>query len=429
MATEHTGIFTAKDADGNKMRLYPVTKIAAVEGLEAALADKAESSSLSAHTGDTIKHITAAERNVWNSLASAVPNSIPIYTENSYELITGIGSRGDDVAGYYTVSGLCPGHGQVFIFNPLTSTENGLCNYIAFDDGSPMFLYANNNMGDLLLGLDSENEEKGLFHHVNSLFVYLIQVCHIGEGNNEEKIGVVLNTVNIVDWTDSDLDASPQENSIKPVTSGGIYNAIQTQTSALAEHTANTTVHVTEAERTAWNGKANKDLSNVDNTTLAAKIAAAGGSIPVVYGEGTGAYYTATVDSITTLTTGQLIVFVPNVESTETMPYLKINGGNNIPINRGVSHMTGNITAGYADSWLAANIPVLLLFESTCWRVLSMTKPHAADLNGTVSIASGGTGQTTLEDTVYTAARYRGSALYNTEKAPTVNGVINWIYE
>ena len=39
MATEHTGIFTAKDADGNKMRLYPVTKIAAVEGLEAALAD------------------------------------------------------------------------------------------------------------------------------------------------------------------------------------------------------------------------------------------------------------------------------------------------------------------------------------------------------------------------------------------------------
>lgn len=198
---------------------------------------------------------------------------------------------------------------------------------------------------------------------------------------------------------------------------------------ALTDHTGNTTVHITAAERTAWNGKANKDLSNVDNTTLAAKIAAAGGSIPVVYGEGTGAYYTATVDSITTLTTGQLIVFVPNVESTETMPYLKINGGNNIPINRGVSHMTGNITAGYADSWLAANIPVLLLFESTCWRVLSMTKPHAADLNGTVSIASGGTGQTTLEDTVYTAARYRGSALYNTEKAPTVNGVINWIYE
>ena len=48
---------------------------------------------------------------------------------------------------------------------------------------------------------------------------------------------------------------------------------------------------------------------------------------------------------------------------------------------------------------------------------------------GTLAVARGGTGQTSLADTTYTTARYRGSALYATETTPTVNGVINWTYE
>lgn len=54
---------------------------------------------------------------------------------------------------------------------------------------------------------------------------------------------------------------------------------------------------------------------------------------------------------------------------------------------------------------------------------------HAAtDLSGIVAIENGGTGYNTIEDTTYTTARYRASALYNVDTAPTVNGVINWTY-
>ena len=49
--------------------------------------------------------------------------------------------------------------------------------------------------------------------------------------------------------------------------------------------------------------------------------------------------------------------------------------------------------------------------------------------NGTLSVEKGGTGYTSITDTTYTTARYRASALVNTETAPTVNGVINWVYE
>ena len=51
------------------------------------------------------------------------------------------------------------------------------------------------------------------------------------------------------------------------------------------------------------------------------------------------------------------------------------------------------------------------------------------DFSGTLSVDMGGTGHTTLEDTVYTIARYRASALVPTETNPSINGVINWMYE
>lgn len=52
------------------------------------------------------------------------------------------------------------------------------------------------------------------------------------------------------------------------------------------------------------------------------------------------------------------------------------------------------------------------------------------DFVGIVSVAKGGTGNTTFKDSLYTTVRYRGSALYEEEKMvdPTVNGVINWAY-
>lgn len=52
-----------------------------------------------------------------------------------------------------------------------------------------------------------------------------------------------------------------------------------------------------------------------------------------------------------------------------------------------------------------------------------------ADDLGVIKVANGGTGYDSIEDTVYTTARYRASALYSKDTAPTTNGVINWTYE
>ena len=53
----------------------------------------------------------------------------------------------------------------------------------------------------------------------------------------------------------------------------------------------------------------------------------------------------------------------------------------------------------------------------------------ASYLYGTVPVANGGTGQTSITDTTYTTARYRASSLHSTETTPTTNGVICWTYE
>ena len=57
-------------------------------------------------------------------------------------------------------------------------------------------------------------------------------------------------------------------------------------------------------------------------------------------------------------------------------------------------------------------------------------KHNASDITGgTLSIERGGTGYSGITDTTYATARYRASALVSSETSPTINGVINWVYE
>lgn len=48
---------------------------------------------------------------------------------------------------------------------------------------------------------------------------------------------------------------------------------------------------------------------------------------------------------------------------------------------------------------------------------------------GVLPVKSGGTGYSSITDTVYTAPRYRASSLHSSETTPTTNGVICWTYE
>ena len=143
---------------------------------------------------------------------------------------------------------------------------------------------------------------------------------------------------------------------------------------------------------------------------------------------GDGAAYTATVDGITALTAGASFIMVPHTVSTATAPTLNVNGLGAKTIRRRVSNSTVTTVAGSAAGWLGANKPVRVYYDGSYW-IVDFTRPNATDIYGTMPVASGGTGYTTIADTTYTTARYRASALVNAETNPSTNGVINWTYE
>lgn len=109
---------------------------------------------------------------------------------------------------------------------------------------------------------------------------------------------------------------------------------------------------------------------------------------------GTGTAYTATVEGITTLTTGVSFTMIPNVVSASNAPTLNVNGLGAKTIRRRVSSATTSTTTGYAVAWLAANKPIKVEYDGTFW-IADLPAQNASDLYGTVPISKGGTGATT----------------------------------
>lgn len=152
------------------------------------------------------------------------------------------------------------------------------------------------------------------------------------------------------------------------------------------------------------------------------------GGIPIVTTSGDGAAYTASVDGMDILTVGMTFMMIPHTVSTSTAPTLNVNNLGAKAIRRMVSNSTTSTSVGYNASWLAANKPIRVTYNGTFW-IADLTKPAAADVSGTMAVSNGGTGYNTIEDTVYTTARYRASSLVNADTNPSTNGVINWTYK
>lgn len=55
--------------------------------------------------------------------------------------------------------------------------------------------------------------------------------------------------------------------------------------------------------------------------------------------------------------------------------------------------------------------------------------PALTSCTGTLTVAKGGTGYTSVVDTKYTTARYRASSLHSSTTSPSSNGTITWTYE
>lgn len=119
-------------------------------------------------------------------------------------------------------------------------------------------------------------------------------------------------------------------------------------------------------------------------------------SLPVATTSGNSTAYTVTINGLTEINPGVLIIIIPHITSGSIAPTLNVNqlGAKTIS-RRSVSTNAGN--NGYSANWLTANKPVLLMYDGTYWVVIGLPKPNAADLTGTLSVSNGGTGKTAWE--------------------------------
>lgn len=113
---------------------------------------------------------------------------------------------------------------------------------------------------------------------------------------------------------------------------------------------------------------------------------------------GTGAAYTATVKAIEALSAGANFVMVPHVTSTTTAPTLNVNGLGAKNIRMRISSSPKSTIQLPSEDFLTNGKPVRLIYDGQYWIVDDMVQPNANGLYGTVPVASGGTGCTTLAD-------------------------------
>ena len=132
---------------------------------------------------------------------------------------------------------------------------------------------------------------------------------------------------------------------------------------------------------------------------------------------GTGAAYTATVNAIETLSVGANFVMVPHATSTTTAPTLNVNGLGAKNIRMRVSSSPKSTIQLPSEDFLTNGKPVRLIYDGQYWIVDDMVQPNANSLYGTVPVASGGTGGTTV------AQARKNLGLGNTDGAlPIANG-------
>ena len=146
-------------------------------------------------------------------------------------------------------------------------------------------------------------------------------------------------------------------------------------------------------------GKANIDLSNVDNSVFASKASTAGaGGTPKVAATSTdGVTYTATVPGMTALEAGKSIIITPNKASTNVSVKLNVNGLGDKYIRMRTGYNTSTTTNGAVASWLAANKPIEVMYDGTYW-IADLQRPSANSISGTIKVENGGTGVSSLEE-------------------------------
>lgn len=164
------------------------------------------------------------------------------------------------------------------------------------------------------------------------------------------------------------------------------------------DNTSDANKPVSTATQTALNGKADADLSNVDDTVFADKANTAGvGGTPIVSAASTdGVVYTATVPGVTALTAGLTITIIPEIVSTSTTTKLNINGLGEKNLRQPLTTNTTTSTTAESESWLSAGKPVTVMYDGTLWKTTSLPKASLTNSYGQLPVSKGGTGVNNL---------------------------------
>ena len=116
--------------------------------------------------------------------------------------------------------------------------------------------------------------------------------------------------------------------------------------------------------------------------------------VPIATTSGSGSTYTATIDGITGLSKGLLLIIIPHISSASSSPTLNVNALGAKTISRRTSSSTASGNAGNTSAWLTRGVPLLVQYDGTCWVAVGQAKPDASDLHGTAPVSHGGTGVT-----------------------------------
>ena len=147
---------------------------------------------------------------------------------------------------------------------------------------------------------------------------------------------------------------------------------------------------------------------------------------------GDGAAYTVTIPGLTALAAGVSILVNPHATSTSTTPTLDVNGLGAVAIRRRLSSGTESVKEGTA-TMLYANRAIKLTYSvvgsTGYWLADEYTKPDAADLDGSVPIANGGTGATTAAQALQNLGITYGTADLTAGTSELATGALYFVHE
>lgn len=111
-----------------------------------------------------------------------------------------------------------------------------------------------------------------------------------------------------------------------------------------------------------------------------------------------GINYTGTIQNLTELKSGQILIMFPQkISNSKHDIKLNINelGAKNVYRRNSDGK---SLTYGLTNDWLSPGRYYIIMYNNSYFEMINMQKPVAADLSGTVPISKGGTGATTAAE-------------------------------